>query len=172
MIEANLLFFAGRYQLQAAIAALHDEAARAEDTDWPQILALYDLLRCMSDNPMVRLNHAIASAMVHGATKGLELLDTITADARLADHHRLDAVRAHLLAGWKPHGRRQALPGGRRQDKEPRGAQLPSHAGRATLGRAGTKERTGMRLSRSPSHASRLTATGLPNYQITGARQL
>ncbi len=87
----------GPYQLQAAIAAVHDEAVRAEDTDWPQILALYDLLRRMSDNPMVRLNHAIAAAMVHGATKGLELLDALKADARLADHHRLDAVRAHLL---------------------------------------------------------------------------
>jgi RNA polymerase sigma factor (sigma-70 family) len=87
----------GPYQLQAAIAAVHDEAARADDTDWPQILALYDLLRRMSDNPMVTLNHAIAAAMVYGATKGLELLDALKADARLADHHRLDAVRAHLL---------------------------------------------------------------------------
>jgi predicted RNA polymerase sigma factor len=87
----------GPYQLQAAIAAVHDEAACADDTDWPQILALYDLLRRMSDNPMVALNHAIAAAMVHGAMKGLELLDALKADARLADHHRLDAVRAHLL---------------------------------------------------------------------------
>ena len=87
----------GPYQLQAAIAAVHDEAARAEDTDWPQILALYDLLKRMSDNPMVALNHAIAAAMVHGPAKGLELLDALQADARLADHHRLDAVRAHLL---------------------------------------------------------------------------
>lgn len=87
----------GPYQLQAAIAAVHDEAARAEDTDWPQILALYDLLRRMSDNPMVALNHAVASAMVDGPTKGLELLDVLQADVRLADHHRLDAVRAHLL---------------------------------------------------------------------------
>ena len=87
----------GPYQLQAAIAAVHDEAARADETDWPQILALYDLLRRMSDNPMVALNHAIAAAMVHGATKGLELLDALKADARLADHHRMDAVCAHLL---------------------------------------------------------------------------
>lgn len=87
----------GPYQLQAAIAAVHDEAARADDTDWPQILALYDLLRRMSDNPMVALNHAIAAAMVHGPAKGLELLDALKGDARLADHHRLDAVRAHLL---------------------------------------------------------------------------
>ena len=87
----------GPYQLQAAIAAVHDEAAQADDTDWPQILALYDLHKRVSDNPMVRLNHAIAAAMVHGPSKGLELLDALEADARLADHHRLDAVRAHLL---------------------------------------------------------------------------
>jgi RNA polymerase sigma factor (sigma-70 family) len=87
----------GPYQLQAAIAAVHDEAARAEDTDWAQILALYVLLGRLSDNPMVRLNHAVAAAMVHGAGKGLELLDALRADARVANHHRLDAVRAHLL---------------------------------------------------------------------------
>jgi RNA polymerase sigma factor (sigma-70 family) len=87
----------GPYQLQAAIAAVHDEAASASGTDWPQILALYDLLRRMSDNPMVALNHAIAAAMVNGASKGLELLDTLQSDARIAEHHRLDAVRAHLL---------------------------------------------------------------------------
>ncbi len=87
----------GPYQLQAAIAAVHDEAAGAEDTDWPQILALYHLLRRMSDNPMVALNHAIAAAMVHGATMGLKMLDALEADARIADHHRMDAARAHLL---------------------------------------------------------------------------
>jgi predicted RNA polymerase sigma factor len=87
----------GPYQLQAAIAALHDEVARAEDTDWPQILALYDLLRRMTDNPMVALNYAIAAAMLHGPTKGLELLDALKADTRIANHHRWDAVQAHLL---------------------------------------------------------------------------
>jgi RNA polymerase sigma factor (sigma-70 family) len=87
----------GSYQVQAAIAALHDEAARVEDTDWPQILALYELLKRISDNPMVVLNHAIAAAMVHGPAKGLELLTVLDSDARLAAHHRLDAVRAHLL---------------------------------------------------------------------------
>ena len=87
----------GAYQLQAAIAAVHDEAARAEDTDWPQILALYDLLKRMSDNPMVMLNHAVAAAMVHGPSAGLKLLSALDADGRLKGHHRLDAVRAHLL---------------------------------------------------------------------------
>jgi RNA polymerase sigma factor (sigma-70 family) len=87
----------GSYTLQAAIAAVHDEAPRAEDTDWPQILVLYELLRRMSDNPMVMLNHAVAAAMVHGPSAGLDLLRTLAADGRLASHHRLDAVRAHLL---------------------------------------------------------------------------
>ncbi len=87
----------GPYQLQAAIAAVHDEAPRSEDTDWPQILALYDLLQRMTDNPMVTLNHAVAAAMVHGPAKGLELLDALQTDARVADHHRFHAVRAHLL---------------------------------------------------------------------------
>jgi RNA polymerase sigma factor (sigma-70 family) len=87
----------GPYQLQAAIAAVHDEATRAEDTDWPQILALYELLKRMSDNPMVILNHAIAAAMVHGPKQGLNLLDALKGDPRIAEHHRMDAVRAHLL---------------------------------------------------------------------------
>ncbi|HXB21886.1 MAG TPA: DUF6596 domain-containing protein [Candidatus Solibacter sp.] len=87
----------GLYQLQAAIAAVHDEAARAEDTDWPQILALYELLKRVSPSPVVTLNHAIAAAMVHGPSKGLELLKALDTDARLAGHYRLDAVRAHLL---------------------------------------------------------------------------
>jgi RNA polymerase sigma factor (sigma-70 family) len=88
---------AGLYQVQAAIAAVHDEAASTEDTDWPQILALYGLLERMSDNPMVALNHAIATAMVHGPVAGLDLLKAIDTDPRMAGHHRLDAVRAHLL---------------------------------------------------------------------------
>jgi len=87
----------GVYQLQAAVAAVHDEAERAEDTDWAQILALYDLLGRVSPGPMVTLNYAIASAMVHGPLKGLELLKTLDNDNRLAGHHRLDAVRAHLF---------------------------------------------------------------------------
>jgi predicted RNA polymerase sigma factor len=87
----------GPYQLQAAIAAVHDEAARAEDTDWPQILALYGLLERMSDNPMVRLNRAIAVAMVRGPAAALAQLQVLDGDERLRGHHRLDAVRAHLF---------------------------------------------------------------------------
>jgi RNA polymerase sigma factor (sigma-70 family) len=87
----------GAYQLQAAIAAVHDEALRSEDTDWPQILALYTVLSRISANPMVTLNHAIAHAMVHGPRAGLDLLEPLDHDERLAQHHRLAAVRAHLL---------------------------------------------------------------------------
>jgi RNA polymerase sigma factor (sigma-70 family) len=87
----------GPYQLQAAVAAIHDEAARVDDTDWPQILALYGLLERMSDNPMVTLNRAIAAAMVHGPATGLEMLATLDADPRMRGHYRLDAVRAHLF---------------------------------------------------------------------------
>jgi RNA polymerase sigma factor (sigma-70 family) len=88
---------AGWYAIQAAIAAVHDEAPSAENTDWPQILALYDVLKGISDNPMVALNHAIATAMVYGPSAGLELLDALDRDKRLAGHYRLDAVRGHLL---------------------------------------------------------------------------
>ena len=87
----------GPYQLQAAIAAVHAEAARVADTDWPQIVGLYELLERLEPNPVVTLNHAVAVAMVRGPRAGLELLDTVDADGRLAGHHRLDAVRAHLL---------------------------------------------------------------------------
>jgi RNA polymerase sigma factor (sigma-70 family) len=87
----------GPYVLQAAIAAVHDEAARAEDTDWPQILGLYQLLERVADNPMVTLNHAVAAAMVRGPRAGLALLAPLDADDRVAGHHRLHAVRAHLL---------------------------------------------------------------------------
>jgi len=87
----------GPYQLQAAIAAIHDEALQSEETDWPQIVALYELLGRMSDNPMIKLNHAVAASMVHGPEKGLELLKALDSDHRIANHHRLDAVRGHLL---------------------------------------------------------------------------
>ncbi len=87
----------GPYQLQAAIAAIHDEAPSAEATDWPQIVALYELLMRLSDNPVVALNHAVAVAMARDAQAGLDLLDKLQADDRLVDDHRLYAVRAHLL---------------------------------------------------------------------------
>ena len=88
---------AGAYQLQAAIAAVHDEAKRVEATDWPQILALYAILQRMTKNPMVSLNHAIAAAMVHGPSVGLDLLKALDGVPGLAGHYRLDAVRGHLF---------------------------------------------------------------------------
>jgi RNA polymerase sigma factor (sigma-70 family) len=87
----------GPYQLQAAIAALHDEAPGAEATDWPQIVALYELLMQLSDNPVVALSHAVAVAMARGPHAGLDLLAGLAADARIAGDHRLPAVRGHLL---------------------------------------------------------------------------
>jgi predicted RNA polymerase sigma factor len=89
----------GEYQLQAAIAGVHDQAVRVEETDWAQILTLYGLLERMTGNPMVTLNRAVAAAMVHGPRAGLTLLEPL--DERLAGHYRLDAVRGHLyeLAG-------------------------------------------------------------------------
>jgi RNA polymerase sigma factor (sigma-70 family) len=86
----------GPYQLQAAIAAVHDRAQTAEQTDWAQIQTLYGLLLRISDNPMVALSHAVATAMVDGVEAGLSLLDTIARDERLREHYRIDAVRAHL----------------------------------------------------------------------------
>jgi RNA polymerase sigma factor (sigma-70 family) len=99
----------GPYQLQAAIAAVHDEAPSAEATDWPQIVALYELLRQTSDNPVVALNHAVAVAMARGPQAGLDLLGKLEADERIADDHRLHAVRGHLLEmAGDPAGARDA----------------------------------------------------------------
>src|SRR5258708_604995 len=86
----------GPYQLQAAIAAVHDQATRVEETDWPAILALYGQLEQISGNPMVSLNRAVAVAMVQGPSAALEFLKTLDEDPRIAGHYRLDAVRAHL----------------------------------------------------------------------------
>lgn len=87
----------GPYQIQAAIAAAHSQAARAEDTDWPHILDLYDMLQRFDDNPVVTLNRAVAAAMVHGPRTGLTLLEALDSDPRMTGNHRLAAVRAHLL---------------------------------------------------------------------------
>ena len=122
----------GPYQLQAAIAAVHDEAARAGDTDWPQILVLYELLERLDPGPVVTLNHAVALAMVRGPRAGLDLLATLDDDGRLAGHHRLDAVRAHLLelagdaAGAREHYRAAA----RRTTSLPEQRYLEGRAGR------------------------------------------
>ncbi|MFJ1578502.1 RNA polymerase sigma factor [Streptomyces sp. NPDC088182] len=87
----------GPYQVQAAVAAVHDEAATVEETDWPQILALYGVLEQLSASPVVSLNRAVAVAMVRGADAGLAIIEDLTADGRLAGNHRLYVARAHLL---------------------------------------------------------------------------
>lgn len=87
----------GPYQVQAAIAGVHGTAERAKDTDWPQIVALYQVLEQLSDNPMVRLNHAVAVSMATGPKEALALLEPLDSDHRMTDHHRLEAVRAHFL---------------------------------------------------------------------------
>lgn len=125
----------GPYQLQAAIAALHDEAASVSDTDWPQILGLYDLLEQLTDNPMVRLNRAVALTMVAGPQAGLTLVEALGDDERLASHHRIFAVRAHLseMAGDEVAARDHYLEAARRTTSTPeqrylraRAARLPS----------------------------------------------
>ena len=87
----------GPYQLQAAIAAVHDSAPSAEATDWPQIVALFELLERVAPNPVVTLNHAVAVAMLRGPRAGLDMLDALANDERMSATHRLDAVRGHLL---------------------------------------------------------------------------
>ena len=95
--QALSLGATGPYQIQAAIAALHDQAENSEATDWVEILGLYELLLRFSDSPMVRLSQAIALAMVEGPAAGLAALDHLAVDPRVSTHHRLDAARAHLL---------------------------------------------------------------------------
>ena len=124
----------GPYQLQAAIAAIHDEAANAAETDWRQILTLYDLLESITPNPMVTLNHAVAVAMVDGPQAGLDMLATLQSDDRLAGHHRLDAVRAHLLemAGDLAGARASYRVAARRTSSIPEQRYLESRAARLT----------------------------------------
>jgi len=124
----------GQYQLQAAIAAIHDEAASTEATDWPQILALYELLLQISDNPVVRLNHAVAVTMVHGPQAGLALLAELEDDQRIAEDHRLHSVRAHLLemAGDRAAARECFLAAVQRTSSVPQQRYLHARAARLT----------------------------------------
>ena len=99
----------GPYRLQAAIAAIHDQAPSAEATDWPQIRALYERLLALMDNPVVRLNHVVAVAMTDGAEAGLRRLEVLAAEPRLAGDRRVPAVRAHLLEmAGEPNAAREA----------------------------------------------------------------
>jgi predicted RNA polymerase sigma factor len=126
----------GPYQLQAAIAAVHAEAARADDTDWPQILRLYELLERVSPNPMVTLNRAVAAAMARGPEAGLDLLRRLDEDGRIAGHHRVHAVRAHLLemAGDREAARAGYRAAARRTTSLPEQRYLEARAGRLTGG--------------------------------------
>jgi RNA polymerase sigma factor (sigma-70 family) len=128
---------AGPYQLQAAIAAVHDEAPTADATDWPQILALYEVLMQLSDNPVVRLNHAVAAAMVRGPRAGLGLLAELDADQRMTGGHQLPAVRAHLLemAGERDAARDAYLAAAARTTNLPQQRYLQARAARLTNGR-------------------------------------
>jgi RNA polymerase sigma factor (sigma-70 family) len=122
----------GPYQLQAAIAAVHGEAASPEQTDWVQIRALYDVLARLAPNPMVTLNHAVAVGMADGPKAGLAMLATLDGDERLAGHHRLDAVRAHLLdlAGSVDEARACYLRAARRTASTPERRYLEAQAAR------------------------------------------
>jgi RNA polymerase sigma factor (sigma-70 family) len=121
----------GPYQLQAGIAAIHDEAPSAEETDWPQIKALYELLLHISDNPMVALNHAVAVAMADGPAAGLKRVETLATDKQLAEDHRLYAVRAHLLemTGEMAAAREAYLAAARRATNLPQQRYLNRRAG-------------------------------------------
>ena len=124
----------GPYQLQAAIAAVHDEAKTMADTDWPQILGLYDLLERTAPNPFTALNRAVAVAVVHGPDAGLEILATLAADNRMARHHRLLATRAHLreLAGDTGAAAADYLDAARRATSLPERRYLALQAARLT----------------------------------------
>ena len=130
----------GPYQLQAAIAAVHDQAPSAEATDWPQIRALYELLLRISDNPVVALNHAVAVAMVEGPRAGLDLLGELQSDERIAGDHRVHAVRAHLLemAGEHEAARQSYEEAARQTMSLPRQRYLNARAARLAGNQAGT----------------------------------
>ena len=130
----------GPYQLQAAIAAVHAEASQAPDTDWRQILALYLVLERYTPTPIVRLNRAVATAMVHGPQAGLDLLASVEADSRTATYHRLAAVRAHMLemAGDLEAAQRDYLLAARRTTSLPERRYLELRAARAGVDRRPT----------------------------------
>ncbi len=124
----------GPYQLQAAIAAVHDDAPTAEVTDWPQILALYTVLERVAPNPTVTLNRAVAVAEVRGPAAGLALLDALSADERISASHHLVSVRAHLLemAGDHDAARAGYQEAARRTTSEPERRHLLTRAARLT----------------------------------------
>ncbi len=125
----------GPYQIQAAIAAIHDEAPTTDATDWSQILAFYEVLEQVSPGPAVTLNHSVAVAMVHGPMPALAMLGTLDADERMAATHRVDAVRAHLLemAGDAVGARDAYLSAARRTQSLPEQRYLTDRASRLAM---------------------------------------
>jgi len=124
----------GPYQVQAAIAAIHAEAPTSADTDWPQIVGLYELLSRLAPNPMVTLNQAVAVAFARSPQAGLDLLASLDTDERMATHHRLAAVRAHLLelAGDVTAAREYYRLAARRATSRPEQRYLEDRAARLT----------------------------------------
>jgi RNA polymerase sigma factor (sigma-70 family) len=148
----------GPYQLQAAIAAVHDEATTMADTDWPQILGLYDLLERTAPNPFTALNRAVAVAMVHGPDAGLEVIATLAAEKRMAQHHRLLAARAHMqeLAGDTDAAAADYLDAARRATSLPERRYLALQATRLT--RDGTARPEGIMTRQARSAAGPASA--------------
>ncbi len=141
----------GPYQVQAAIAAVHDEAPTAADTDWPQILGLYDVLVTLAPGPMVTLNRIVALAMVRGPVVGLQALRR--AEPVLGDHHRVPAVRAHLLglAGRVEESRAQYRLAARKTLNLAERRYLEARANAGPVGpRPRRRGRSGSRSSRAP----------------------
>jgi RNA polymerase sigma-70 factor (ECF subfamily) len=97
LVEESLRGGPGAFALQAAIAALHCQAGRAEDTDWPQIVRLYDVLERVQPSPVVSLNRAVAVAMADGPARGLAIVERLAADGDLDGYHLMHAARADLL---------------------------------------------------------------------------
>jgi predicted RNA polymerase sigma factor len=157
----------GPYQLQAAIAAVHAEAARAEDTDWRQILALYDLLHRLEPGPMVTLNRIVALAMAAGPAPALGELAAAAQDPALAGHYRLDAVRAHLLemtgdrVGARAHYQRAA----QRTLSIPERQYLESRAARLNASGRPASKHTGA----AGAISSQRTRTPLPHRSRAGS---
>jgi RNA polymerase sigma factor (sigma-70 family) len=148
----------GPYQLQAAIAAVHDEAKTMADTDWPQILGLYDLLEHAAPNPFTALNRAVAVAMVHGPDAGLEVIAALAADKRMARHHRLLATRAYMyeLAGHAGLAAADYLDAARHATSLPERRYLALQAARLTKGlpTGDAAARPGRTTTRSPRSAT------------------
>jgi predicted RNA polymerase sigma factor len=161
--EAKATTPIGPYQVQAAIAALHDEAGRAEDTDWPQILGLYDLLNHLAPGPIVTLSRAVAVAMVHGPQSGL---DVLAAEPTLAEQYRFFAVRGHLLelAGDPEAARTDYLTAAARTQNLPERHHLESRAANLSWPEAVDRGRSYPSRAVLPGHATALCGQTISTF--------